>query len=125
VPAPDTKGKKIRSLSGLTPYVWPYRGRIALAVLFLVLAAASTLVMRLALKALIDEGLIAADPGQRVLALREHFLALFAVGAALGVFSAARFYTVSWLGERITADHRRVSHRLALSRRQQQSRETT
>jgi ATP-binding cassette subfamily B protein len=106
VPAPDTKGKKIRSLSGLTPYVWPYRGRIALAVLFLVLAAASTLVMPLALKALIDEGLIAADPGQRVLALREHFLALFAVGAALGVFSAARFYMVSWLGERITADLR-------------------
>jgi ATP-binding cassette subfamily B protein len=104
--APDQKGKKIRSLSGLTPFVWPYRGRIALAVLFLVLAAASTLVMPLALKALIDEGLIAADPGQRLLALREHFLALFAVGAALGVFSAARFYMVSWLGERITADLR-------------------
>ncbi|MFM2449308.1 MAG: hypothetical protein RIS44_1758 [Pseudomonadota bacterium] len=105
-PALDTKGKKIRSLSGLAPFVWPYRGRIALAVVFLVLAAASTLVMPLALKALIDEGLIAADPGQRVLALREHFLALFAVGAALGVFSAARFYMVSWLGERITADLR-------------------
>jgi ATP-binding cassette, subfamily B, bacterial len=104
--APDNKGKKIRSLSGLVPFVWPYRGRIALAVLFLVLAAASTLVMPLALKALIDEGLIAADPGQRVLALRENFLALFAVGAALGVFSAARFYMVSWLGERITADLR-------------------
>jgi ATP-binding cassette, subfamily B, bacterial len=103
---PDTKGKKIRSLSGLAPFIRPYRGRIALAVLFLVLAAASTLVMPLALKALIDEGLIAADPGQRVLALREHFLALFAVGAALGVFSAARFYMVSWLGERITADLR-------------------
>jgi ATP-binding cassette, subfamily B, bacterial len=103
---PEANGKKIRSLSGLAPFVWPYRGRIALAVLFLVLAAASTLVMPLALKALIDEGLVAADPGQRVMALREHFLALFAVGAALGVFSAARFYMVSWLGERITADLR-------------------
>ncbi|MEO7853340.1 MAG: ABC transporter transmembrane domain-containing protein, partial [Rubrivivax sp.] len=54
----------------------------------------------------IDQGLISADPGERVLALRNHFLALFAVGIALGVFSAARFYMVSWLGERITADLR-------------------
>jgi ATP-binding cassette subfamily B protein len=59
-----------------------------------------------ALKSLIDQGLVAADPGQRVMALREHFLALFGVGAALGLFSAARFYMVSWLGERITADLR-------------------
>ena len=64
------------------------------------------LVMPLALKALIDDGLVAADPDQRLMALREHFLALFAVGAALGVFSAARFYMVTWLGERITADLR-------------------
>ena len=40
------------------------------------------------------------------MALRNHFFELFAVGAALGVFSAARFYTVSWLGERVTADLR-------------------
>ena len=40
------------------------------------------------------------------MALREHFFALFAVGVALGVFSAARFYMVSWLGERVTADLR-------------------
>jgi ATP-binding cassette subfamily B protein len=40
------------------------------------------------------------------MALREHFLALFAVGVALGVFSALRFYAVTWLGERVTADLR-------------------
>ncbi|MDE2457367.1 MAG: ATP-binding cassette domain-containing protein, partial [Burkholderiales bacterium] len=96
----------VRSLSGLLPFVRPYRGRIALAVLFLVLAAASTLVFPIALKGLIDQGFVAADPGQRVMALRSHFLALFAVGAALGLFSAARFFMVSWLGERITADLR-------------------
>jgi ATP-binding cassette subfamily B protein len=33
-------------------------------------------------------------------------LALFGVAVALGLFSAARFYTVSWLGERVTADMR-------------------
>jgi ATP-binding cassette subfamily B protein len=38
--------------------------------------------------------------------LRGHFFALFGVGAALGVFSAARFYMVTWLGERVTADLR-------------------
>ncbi len=95
-----------RSLSGLAPFLKPYRGRIALALVFLLLAAVSTLLFPVALKLLIDQGLVAADPGERVLALREHFLALFGVGAALGVFSAARFYMVSWLGERITADLR-------------------
>jgi ATP-binding cassette subfamily B protein len=95
-----------KSLSGLLPFMRPYRGRIALAGLFLVLAALSTLAFPVALKVLIDEGLVAADPGQRMLALRGHFLELFGVGVALGLFSAARFYTVSWLGERITADLR-------------------
>ncbi|HVK32715.1 MAG TPA: ABC transporter transmembrane domain-containing protein [Burkholderiaceae bacterium] len=95
-----------RSLSGLAPFLRPYRLQIGLAILFLVLAAASTLVLPVALKSLIDSGLVAADPGQRVMALREHFVALFGVGAALGLFSAARFYMVSWIGERVTADLR-------------------
>ncbi|HEY4956190.1 MAG TPA: ABC transporter transmembrane domain-containing protein [Caldimonas sp.] len=84
----------------------PYRVRIAAAALFLVLAAVSTLIFPLALKSLIDQGFVATDPGARVMALRQHFFALFAVGVALGVFSAARFYMVSWLGERVTADLR-------------------
>lgn len=95
-----------KSLSGLLPFLRPYRGRIALALLFLVLAAATTLVLPVALKSLIDQGLVSADPGERVMALREHFFALFLVGAALGLFSAARFYMVTWLGERVTADLR-------------------
>jgi ATP-binding cassette subfamily B protein len=95
-----------RSLTGLLPFLAPYHGRIALALLFLVLAAMSTLAFPLALKSLIDHGLVSSDPGERVMALRPYFLALFGVGAALGVFSAARFYMVSWLGERITADLR-------------------
>ena len=95
-----------RSLSGLLPFMRPYRGRITLAGLFLVLAAAATLAFPVALKVLIDQGLVVADPGERLLALRGHFLWLFAVGAALGLFSAGRFYMVSWLGERITADLR-------------------
>jgi ATP-binding cassette subfamily B protein len=105
--APTAEGARdVRSLAGLLPFVRPYRARVAAAALFLVLAAVSTLVFPVALKSLIDQGFVATDPGARVMALREHFFALFAVGVALGVFSAARFYMVSWLGERITADLR-------------------
>jgi ATP-binding cassette, subfamily B, bacterial len=99
-------GASPKSLSGLLPFIRPYRLQVALAALFLVLAALSTLAFPVALKVLIDQGLVSADPGERVMALRQHFLALFGVAAALGVFSAARFYVVSWLGERITADLR-------------------
>ena len=108
MPQEDTRStaRSPRSLSGLLPFIRPYRARVALALLFLVLAALSTLAFPLALKALIDHGLISSDPGERVMALRPYFMALFGVGAALGVFSAARFYMVSWLGERITADLR-------------------
>ena len=105
-PTERPKGATPRSLSGLVPFLRPYRGRILLALLFLVLAAVATLVLPAALKSLIDQGLVAAEPGDRLMSLREHFGALFAVGAALGLFSAARFYMVTWLGERITADLR-------------------
>src|SRR6185437_5257767 len=110
MPAPTTPpvkpARNIRALAGLLPFLRPYRGRIAAAFLFLVLAAASTLVFPVALRGLIDNGLVPADPGARMMALREHFFALFAVGVALGIFSGARFYMVSWLGERITANLR-------------------
>ncbi len=105
MPAPPTKGSP-RSLSGLRPFLAPYAGRIALALAFLVLAAMATLVFPIALRSLIDGGLIAADPGQRMLALQEHFAGLFGVAIALGIFSAFRYYMVSWLGERVTADLR-------------------
>ncbi len=95
-----------RSLSGLLPFLRPYLGRMALAALFLGLAAAATLLFPIALRGLIDQGLVSTGHGERLVALREHFLLLFAVAVALGLFSAARFYMVSWLGERVTADLR-------------------
>ncbi len=94
------------ALSGLLPFLRPYRGRIALAFLFLVLAALATLAFPLALRNLIDGGLVASDPGAQVMALRTHFAELFGVAVALGIFSASRFYLVSWLGERVTSDLR-------------------
>lgn len=100
-----------RSLSGLLPFLRPYWGRIALAGLFLVMAAVATLAFPLALRSLIDGGLVSADTspaarGAQLLSLRNHFFELFGVAAALGLFSAGRFYTVSWLGERVTTDLR-------------------
>ncbi|MBP6336702.1 MAG: ATP-binding cassette domain-containing protein [Vitreoscilla sp.] len=105
-PSDRPQAKSPRSLSGLLPFLQPYRGRIFLAVAFMVLAAAATLVLPVALKSLVDEGIVAASPGERAMALRGHFGALFGVGAALGLFSAMRFYMVTWLGERVTADLR-------------------
>ncbi|MDE2593675.1 MAG: ATP-binding cassette domain-containing protein [Burkholderiales bacterium] len=97
-------GKSVKSLTGLDPFLKPYRGRIILALIFLVMAALTTLVLPIALRTLIDQGFVSNDPAERVMALRGHFLALFGVGVALGVFSASRYYSVTWLGERVTAD---------------------
>ena len=79
---------------------------MALAFLFLLLAAVATLAFPMALRALIDGGLTPQKGGAKALELREHFLALFGVAIMLGLFSSARFYLVSWLGERVTADLR-------------------
>ena len=112
------KAASPRSLTGLFPFLRPYRVQIAAAVLFLVLAALTTLAFPMALRKLIDGGLGVVAGGNtpeangaRVLALRDHFLALFGVGVALGVFSALRFYSVTWLGERVTADLRNAVYR--------------
>ncbi|MBV1731362.1 MAG: ATP-binding cassette domain-containing protein, partial [Hydrogenophaga sp.] len=94
------------ALGGLRPFMRPYRLQIGLAVLFLIGAAAATLLFPVALRHLIDGGLVSGDRGAQAVALRGHFLQLFGVAVALGLFSAARFYLVSWLGERITADLR-------------------
>ncbi|MDP2407826.1 MAG: ABC transporter transmembrane domain-containing protein [Hydrogenophaga sp.] len=94
------------ALGGLRPFMRPYRLQIGLAVLFLIGAAAATLLFPVALRHLIDGGLVSGNRGAQAVALRGHFLQLFGVAVALGLFSAARFYLVSWLGERITADLR-------------------
>ncbi|HEY9096789.1 MAG TPA: ABC transporter transmembrane domain-containing protein, partial [Hydrogenophaga sp.] len=100
------KASSPQSLSGLKPFIYPYRWQVALAVLFLVLAAAATLVFPVALRQLIDGGLLSGDRGTQAMGLRGHFLTLFGVSFALGIFSAVRFYMVSWLGERVTTDLR-------------------
>ncbi len=101
--APRRPAKNPNALKRLWPFVRQYKWAVAMAGVFLVLAAGATLAFPWALKTLIDQGL-AKQEGR--LHLAEHFLELFGVASALALFSAARFYTVSWLGERITADVR-------------------
>ena len=100
------KSKSPKSLTGLLPFLRPYRARIGLALVFLVMAATATLAFPVALRMLIDGGLVRSDKGDQMMAMREHFFTLFGVAMALGIFSACRFYMVSWLGERVTADIR-------------------
>ncbi|MEO8857738.1 MAG: ABC transporter transmembrane domain-containing protein, partial [Burkholderiaceae bacterium] len=109
------KAESAKSLSGLLPFMRPYALRIFLAGVFLVGAAVATLLFPLALRGLIDGGmasggaraaLASGDKGVQVMAMRDHFIDLFAVAVALGLLSAARYYMVSWLGERITANLR-------------------
>jgi len=106
MPADAQSPRPPKSLSGLLPFLRPHKLRIGLALLFLIMAAVTTLAFPLALRNLIDGGLTQGEPGERLMALRGHFALLFGVAVALGVFSAARFYMVSWLGERVSADLR-------------------
>jgi ATP-binding cassette subfamily B protein len=92
-----------QSLTGLLPFLKPYRWALVLAGLFLLLAAGTTLAFPWVLRQLIDQGL---STGASVEQLSGNFLQLFGVAAALAVFSSGRYYTVSWLGERITGDLR-------------------
>lgn len=93
-------------LLDLWPFIAPYRFTLAATGLFMTLAAAGTLLGPLVLGVLVDKGLVSPDPGRQLIELRQHFLVLLAVGVAVGVFSAARYYSIAWLGERVTTDLR-------------------
>lgn len=93
------------TLAGLLPFLAPYKKQILLAGLALIVAAGATLAIPYAFRQMIDLGF--GRPGA---AGARHvnlvFLALFGVACVLGVATAARYFTVSWLGERVTADIR-------------------
>ena len=97
-------------LAALIPFVKPYRWHAMGALVLLVCAAVTTLIFPAALRELIDGGIanINNPNGGGQDALAGYFAALLGVALALAVFSSARFYMVSWLGERITADLRQA-----------------
>jgi ATP-binding cassette subfamily B protein len=94
----------LKTLARIGRFLRPYRGRVVLAALALVVAAAATLAIGQGLKGVIDRGFAAGNAAEldRTLALMLGVVALMASATYL------RFYTVSWLGERVTADLRRA-----------------
>jgi ATP-binding cassette subfamily B protein len=98
------------ALSGLVPFLRPYRWQMLWAGVFLLLAAGATLAFPWALRQLIDQGLA----GGAAVDLQFGFWRLFGVAVALAGFSSARYYLVSWLGERITTDLRNAVYRHVL-----------
>ena len=101
--SPDRGGKRdIRPLAALLPYLVKYRGRVVLAFFALLGASATTLLLPVAIRRMIDFGFGADDPSL----VDNYFSVLIAVAAALATFSALRYYLVTSLGERIVADLR-------------------
>jgi ATP-binding cassette subfamily B protein len=110
--ANDIRAKgSLAALRGLLPFLKPYRRQFLLAGIALLVAAGATLAIPYAFKQMIDHGFGAQASGQGIRNVNATFLALFGVASVLAVATAARFYTVSWLGERVTADIRSAVYR--------------
>ena len=95
----------LKTLAGLLPFLAPYRRRLIVAGIALLIAAGATLAMPYGFRQLIDLGFSSAGSAQTS-SVNLTFLALFGIACVLAVATAARFYTVSWLGERVTSDIR-------------------
>jgi ATP-binding cassette subfamily B protein len=104
MPDAATPAPRIGPLFALLPFLRPYAGRWALAFLALVTSAGATLALPVAFRYLIDRGFASGDRTH----IDRYFLALFVVSLVLAGATALRFYLVSWLGERVTADLRRA-----------------
>jgi ATP-binding cassette subfamily B protein len=104
---------KLRPLLALAPYVARYRGRAFLAFIALTIAALTTLIVPVAVRRIIDFGF---SP-EGIALINSYFGVMIAVVAVLAGASAARYYLVMTIGERIVADLRRdvFAHLTALS----------
>src|ERR1043165_8694447 len=102
VPADRPKGKSLKPLRALAPYLAPHWRVLAVPLGSLIVAAAAQLALPIALRFLIDEGLAVRDAAT----INRYFAAFLAAAVVFGAFAALRFYLVSWLGERVVADIR-------------------
>ena len=103
--AEEKQGRSARSLKplvSLSPYVGRYKGRALAALVALIVAALATLAVPIAVRRMIDVGFSDADASL----IDNYFAVMIAVAAVLALASAARFYLVTTLGERIVADLR-------------------
>lgn len=100
--------KKLSSLKDLWPFLRPYRLQAFVAFILLCLASGALLLVPLAFRDLIDFGFGSSAPNSLTSSvnLNSHFLILFGLAAFWALMVASRYYTVSWLGERVTVDLR-------------------
>ena len=92
----------LRALRPIFPYALRYKGRIAGSIVALTAASAATLVVPLAIRRIVDFGFTPDKAG----VINSYFLAMLAVVAVLATASAARYFLVMTLGERIVSDVR-------------------
>ncbi|MEO1194246.1 MAG: ABC transporter transmembrane domain-containing protein [Pseudomonadota bacterium] len=105
---PKSKGLKV--LAGILPFLKPYRLQVVGALAALLIAAMTVLGVGIGVRKLVDEGLVAGDYGL----LDEALIVLLAVVVVLAISMYARFYLVSWLGERVVADLRKAVYNRVL-----------
>ena len=96
------KATSLRPLRALLPFLAPYRGRMTIALLALLVAAAAMLALPQALKNVIDKGFTAESAA----AIDRYFLWLLVAAAVFATFASLRMYLVNWIGERVVADLR-------------------
>ncbi|WP_043644079.1 ABC transporter transmembrane domain-containing protein [Caenispirillum salinarum] len=99
---PATRNLKV--LRRTWAFMLPYKGHIIGASLALIVTAAATLSIGVGLRRLIDQGLSAGDPAL----LDKALLALLGVIGLIAAGTFARYYLVTWLGERVVADIRKA-----------------
>ncbi|NSX55518.1 ABC transporter transmembrane domain-containing protein [Parasulfitobacter algicola] len=97
------KSKKIGALSGLLPFLYPYKWLIIFASLALVITAGVSLLLPIAVRRVVDN-FNAADAE----ILNQYFLAAAGIAALLAIGTALRYYLVTRLGERVVADIRKA-----------------
>ena len=96
---PKARFKPLRSLLG---FLWRHKLRLAAASVALVATALLQLSLGYGVQILIDDGFASADQA----GLRRAIGFILAVGFGMAVGAMTRFYLVSWLGERVSADLR-------------------
>jgi ATP-binding cassette subfamily B protein len=107
------RGRNLRPLLRLTPFLRRYKLQMVLALISLLAAAGATLAVPVAVRRIIDNGFTVENASL----VNKYFLAMLLVVVVLALGSALRFYFVMWIGERVVADVRDAvfSHLLKLS----------
>jgi ATP-binding cassette, subfamily B, bacterial len=96
------RSRQLRPLLALKPYVTRHPAMVQAALVALVVSAAATLTVPVAVRRMIDFGFSGRDG----IFIDRYFGMLIVVGLVLAMASAGRFYAVNWLGERVVADLR-------------------